>query len=162
MNIKAMRIPWESSPSEGVNPSESPTVPTAEAVSNRQADRGSFSTALITKPPPKNRVRYMKQTVEALHTALLSIRRPKKWGSLRRWNTAMALANSTAAVVVFIPPAVDPGEPPISMSMMVSPCPTPERAVRSAVLKPAVRGVTDWNKEASSRSLPDRAENSPK
>ena len=32
----------------------------------------------------------------------------------------MALAKSTATVVVFMPPAVDPGEPPMSMSTMVT------------------------------------------
>ena len=44
--------------------------------------------------------------------------------------------------VVFIPPAVDPGEPPISIKMIMINCPVPLNKVKSAVLKPAVRGVT--------------------
>ena len=74
----------------------------------------------------------------------------------------MALAKSTATVVVFIPPAVDPGEPPMSMSTMVTATARPLREVRSAVLKPAVRGVTDWNRLIHTRSPRGRAENSSK
>ena len=50
-------------------------------------------------------------------------------------------------VVVFIPPAVEPGEPPISIRMIISISPVSVSRVRSAVLNPAVLGVTDWNRE---------------
>lgn len=76
----------------------------------------------------------------ASQEALTLMRRPKKRPSSRRRNTAMALAKSTATVVVFMPPAVDPGEPPMSMSTMVTARARPLSEVRSAVLKPAVPG----------------------
>ena len=44
----------------------------------------------------------------------------------------------TAMVVVFIPPAVDPGEPPMSIKTIMSIWPASVIFVRSAVLKPAV------------------------
>lgn len=41
-----------------------------------------------------------------------------------------------------MPPAVEPGEPPISIRIIITDCPVSLMAVRSAVLKPAVLGVT--------------------
>ena len=49
-NISRIRRRWEKRPRDGVIPSVSPTVPTADAVSNRHYCRGSFSTRLITIP----------------------------------------------------------------------------------------------------------------
>lgn len=57
--------------------------------------------------------------------------------------TENALRIRTASVVVFIPPAVEPGEPPTSMSRVIIALEEPVIAERSAVLKPAVLGVTD-------------------
>lgn len=68
-----------------------------------------------------------------------------------RRNTAKALASNTARVVVFMPPAVEPGEPPISIKMVIRDWPVSLIAVRSAVLKPAVLGVTAWNKDSRKR-----------
>ena len=51
--------------------------------------------------------------------------------------------NRTAIVVVFIPPAVDPGEPPINIRIIIRYNPVSLIAVRFIVLKPAVLGVTD-------------------
>lgn len=50
----------------------------------------------------------------------------------------------------------------MSISTMVSACPGSLMAARSTVLKPAVRGVTDWKKDASTRSPAGRSENSRK
>lgn len=55
---------------------------------------------------------------------------------------ANVFAISTARVVVFIPPAVEPGEPPTSIKTITIPSPSFVIMVRSAVLKPAVLGVT--------------------
>ena len=49
----------------------------------------------------------------------------------------------TAKVVVFMPPAVEPGDPPISISIIITDFDVGVIAVRSAVLKPAVLVVTD-------------------
>ena len=45
-----------------------------------------------------------------------------------------------------IPPAVEPGDPPMSISAQVRRMPPSESWERSTVLKPAVRTVTDWNR----------------
>ena len=47
-----------------------------------------------------------------------------------------------------MPPAVEPGEPPMSIRRIIMPCDAPDIADRFTVLKPAVLGVTDWNKAA--------------
>ena len=58
-------------------------------------------------------------------------------------NTEKAEENKTAIVVVFIPPAVEPGEPPISIRIIIRYNPVSLIAVRFTVLNPAVLGVTD-------------------
>ena len=86
--------------------------------------------------------------VAAVLTALQSTLRPKNW-ALSRWRkVAAALESRTASVVVFMPPAVDPGEPPMSIRRIITPSDAPDMAGRSTVLKPAVLGVTDWNRAA--------------
>ena len=50
----------------GVIPRVNPTVPTAEADSNRQSDRGSFSMTLIRMPPVKNIAKYIIAMEEVL------------------------------------------------------------------------------------------------
>ena len=59
----------------------------------------------------------------------------------------MALAKRMAMVVVFIPPAVDPGEPPISIKIIAIVLPGSDICEKSAVLNPAVLVVMDSNKE---------------
>ena len=51
-------------------------------------------------------------------------------------------------VVVLIPPAVDPGLPPINIKMMVRSQLFSDSFVRSTVLNPAVLGVMALKKEA--------------
>ena len=152
-NMSRISIPCDKIPRLGVMPSVSPTVPIAEAVSKRQASKGSFSIILMISPPPKNKVRYIMRMVEAFLAASSSVRRPKKWESPFLRNTAMELAKRTAIVVVFMPPAVEPGEPPISIRIIIMHFPAPESLVRSAVLKPAVLGVMVWNRESRIRSF---------
>ena len=65
--------------------------------------------------------------------------------------TAVAQEIRTARVVVLIPPAVDPGLPPTSMRRIIRNWPDSRMEERSAVLKPAVRVVTDWNKDTRIR-----------
>ena len=56
-----------------------------------------------------------------------------------------------------MPPAVDPGEPPISIQRIISAWPDPLIRVRSTVLNPAVRRVTDWNSAGKIRSAGGRS-----
>ena len=55
----------------------------------------------------------------------------------------------TASVVVFIPPAVEPGEPPINIRKIVRILLAGESAAVSVVLKPAVLAVTESKTEFS-------------
>ena len=73
---------------------------------------------------------------------LLSILRPNPLHSSSPPNTLAHVARITKMVVTFMPPAVEPGAPPISIRMTVTACPVPLIWVRSVVLKPAVLGVT--------------------
>ena len=59
-------------------------------------------------------------------------------------------------VTVLIPPAVDAGEPPINIKIMVSSLDASVKALVSIVLNPAVLGVTDWKK--SGHELPGDTE----
>ena len=123
-------------------PFDSPTVPIADAVSNKQVPTGIFSTILITAAAIAGRVRYIMKSVAACLTILSSILLPNSCTLFFLRNTEEAFAASTARVVVFIPPAVDPGDPPISINAIMSMVPAPDRDERDAVLKPAVLGVT--------------------
>ena len=152
MNMSAIRMHLEAVPSEGVMPMVKPTVPSAEAVSNVQSVIGSPSIRLIAEAPMKKSARYMINSVAAVFTAEGSSLRLNRWTSEFCLIVDTTVAASTAKVVVFIPPAVDPGDPPISISTVVIPFEGPERSVRSVVLKPAVLGVTAWKKEHKSLS----------
>ena len=55
---------------------------------------------------------------------------------------------ATAKVVVLIPPAVEPGEPPIIINIIVTSWAWVESPSKATVLKPAVLGVTDWKIDA--------------
>lgn len=79
----------------------------------------------------------------ALRTVSSDILLLKHCTSFLRLNTVIAERNRTAKVAVFIPPAVEPGEPPISIRMTIMAVPDSSIAARSVVLKPAVRVVTD-------------------
>ncbi len=52
------------------------------------------------------------------------------------------------ALVVLTPPPVEPGEAPINIRIIVKRIVSLARRPISTVLKPAVRGTTDWKNEA--------------
>lgn len=64
-------------------------------------------------------------------------------------STETKLAISIASVVVFKPPAVELGEPPMSIKKIIQRIPASEIVVKSAVLKPAVLVVTVWKRADS-------------
>ena len=96
----------------------------------------------MTAPPSKNSTIYRRQIAEACLTVSSAILRLNicAFSFLRK--TEVAEANRTASVVFFIPPAVDPGEPPTSIKKIISKSPTSLIRPRFVVLKPAVLGVT--------------------
>ena len=105
--------------SVGVIPNDNPTVAMAEDVSKRQVKNGRSSIVLKAKAPPNERHRYKKNMAPAAFTASSITLLPKHWASPFLLNTAKAESTRTAIVVVFIPPAVDPGDPPTSINNTV-------------------------------------------
>ncbi len=65
---------------------------------------------------------------------------------------ARTLAQAMAKVVTFMPPAVEPGAPPMNISRIMVNSEAGARRVRSRELKPAVRQVADWKKAWDRRS----------
>ena len=127
MNINIIKIILDGTLRVGVRPMDRPTVPMAEEVSKRQERKGKLSIALKTKAPPRDRNKYRKNMAPAAFTASSITRLPKHSASPLRLKTANAERIRTAMVVVFIPPAVDPGEPPISINNTVMAEPDSER-----------------------------------
>ena len=132
-------------PSSGVIPRVSPTVPTADAVSKRQVSRGRPSIPEIRHPPVRNRNRYMTRTAAAVRTVSSEILRPNILGCALLRNTELSDARRTARVVTLMPPAVEPGAPPVSMRKIIRSLPFSLSTERSRVLKPAVLGVTAFD-----------------
>ena len=137
-----------------------PTGPIADAVSYIQVRIGSPSILLIMHAAPKNSSKYRTKIAVALRTVSAGILLPNIVASSWCLNTDMADSERIANVVVFIPPAVDPGDPPISISMIVRISPAPLSVFWSAVLNPAVLVVTDWNRDYRILSLRGRPMNS--
>ena len=124
-------------------PSDSPTVPIADAVSNKHGISGRLSMRLIIVPQPMNRITYIMNIVAAFRTTSSGMRLLYKSACSFLLKTEKADDIKTAIVVVFIPPAVEPGEPPIIINEITSICPASLNAVKSVVLNPAVLGVID-------------------
>ena len=66
---------------------------------------------------------------------------------------AMVERTMTTAVVTFTPPAVEPGLPPINIRTIVKNLLESFSAAVSTLLKPAVLGVTELNREPNILSL---------
>ena len=133
-------------------PRVSPTVAIAEATSNIQVNIGKPSTEQIIALPTINKDKYKTKIASELLTVSSSILRLKISVLLLRLNTEMVEAKSTVTVVIFIPPAVEPEEPPISIKQIIMRIPVWLITEKSAVLKPAVLGVTVWKIERSNLS----------
>ena len=125
-----------------VIPSVSPTVPIAEMVSNKQVCTGRLSTILIKIADTIARKIYMIIIDDAVLITESSILLLKQSAFCFLLNTAIVFAINTAIVVVFIPPAVDPGEPPMIIRIIVIVLPVSDSFPKSVVLNPAVLGET--------------------
>ena len=90
----------------------------------------------------KNRI-YKKNTATACFIVSSAILLLNAEASPRLLKTDIDVMITTANVVIFMPPAVDPGAPPTSISPVIIAMPVSDIFVRSAVLNPAVLGVTD-------------------
>ena len=59
----------------------------------------------------------------------------------------------TAKLVVLTPPAVEPGLPPITISIIVRSIDPSDNSAILTVLNPAVLGVIDWKNDANHDSV---------
>lgn len=104
---------------DGVIPNVRPTVPIADAVSKRHVSKGRPSLMLMAMPDRTNSKIYIVNIVDAVRTVSADIRLLNAVTSSFLRNTAIQVIIRTAKVVVFIPPAVEPDVPPISIKIMV-------------------------------------------
>ena len=125
-----------------------PTVPIAEETSKiiSEMPRLGWNEQIRMMPTSASEM-FVKATELALWMASSSRRLPKiPFDCLRRIPLKVEMA-ITASVVVFIPPAVEPGEPPINIRNTVSILLAGESAAVSVVLKPAVLAVIESKKD---------------
>src|SRR5699024_6464400 len=99
----------------GVNPLLAPTVASAETVSYKISTRGALSVIVKTKLTERIMVIDTKNIAKAFLNTSVPINLPKTTGSLSPLTTEWVDRKSTPSVVVLIPPAVDPGEPPTNI-----------------------------------------------
>ena len=142
-SIRNAKSSLETIPSEGVIPTVTPTVAIADTVSHRVSTRGKFSIAEITTDTLQVISRYIINTQEAVLVICSSILRPNASTFFLRKKVVKILMHSTQKVVVLIPPAVEPGEPPINIRQVMTKMPASVISDKLAVLKPAVLLVTD-------------------
>ena len=102
----------------------------------------------MTMAPTNRKAMANRKMHKARAKALRENRRPKASVSSLPRMSERTEKNSMATVVIFTPPAVPAGAPPMNISRKLSSLLPSHRAVWSMVLKPAVRQVTDWNREA--------------
>ena len=129
-----------------------PTVPIAENVSNRISENPSGCIAMIASDAVTASKRLIVRIVPARLTASFSSLRPKILIPYVCLILECTHKRRTTRVVVLMPPAVEPGLPPMNIRMMVSSLLPSVKAAVSVVLKPAVLAVTELNKEV--RILP--------
>ena len=141
-NISSIKINLEAREREGVIPFVKPTVATADATSNIESKREMPSMRLIETVPRIKKVIYITKIVAAdktVSSGMVLFRHSVFFFFL---NTENRFANKTAIVFIFIPPAVEPDAPPISIRIIITKIATSLICEKSAVLKPAVLGVT--------------------
>lgn len=123
-----------------------PTVLIADTTSKTMAVSSSGCTVQTTKTAMTDNSRFVVKTAAAFETASSSRRRPRILTPSERVRFALRWSRSTARVVTLIPPAVEPGHPPINIRMMVRSWLLSVSLPTSIVLKPAVLGVTAQNR----------------
>lgn len=95
---------------------ESPTVAAALTVSNRISSAGAFVTAESSRVDTNITENDITVTATALYTDCFDIVLPKRETLFFPLIRETVIDKSTAAVTVFMPPAVPTGEPPMNIS----------------------------------------------
>lgn len=129
-----------------VNPVDRPTVPIADVASNIMFSKAKLlcrSVIASSIVAANNTAEKTRVTVIALPTIAGFIERLNISTSFRLRMFAQAVIIITQSVTVLIPPAVEPGEPPMNIKIVIIILPAELIFPMSTVLKPAVLDVTD-------------------
>ena len=117
--IKMIRITLAAGTREGVTPVLMPTVLTADTTSKSIVVRSRFCSIEIKNVATTASSRCVVNTAAAFEIASSSIRRLKMLTPSVLVRVERRYRISTAIVVTLIPPAVEPGQPPINIRIMV-------------------------------------------
>ena len=144
--IKAMISIWAGIPITGVMPVVRPTVARADTASYRASVKltGTGAVAVIKNPPKKARPVIIKKIVVASMAFAWGMVRLKICTVLLPRALLQINSTSTTKVTVFKPPAVEPEEPPMSITTIESALVASVNLPWSMAAKPAVRNVTTW------------------
>lgn len=130
-------------------PVDKPVVVVAETTSKAISLRVILeepTSQIETKSIPKNIVkRYTFKITRASRTTILEIVLLKIIVSFLSIDAECRVAIITARVVTLIPPAVEPGAPPINIISIVQTRVASERLFVGIVQKPALRDTIAWN-----------------
>lgn len=163
INIITIRVAWLTVHKVGVRFRDKPTVAKAETTSNmikRVSVCGSKIDNIITPVPITNRDENITIKARLIECFEIERCRISIWSRPRK--VLITFRAAMAKVVVFIPPAVDIGEPPIHIYTIIITTVIFVSAPISNALKPAVRGVVErknevdnlpYNDVSSSRTL---------
>ena len=150
-NINMQRTSLLASESPDVRLIESPTVQKAETTSKKISKNG-FECSCGDAPCSRSRIRKLAAKIicspkASKSRAFCTVASPKARCLAIAWFLPLKFASKNAArilnVVVLIPPAHEPGDPPMNMRNMTSKSAALLRLAWLIVAKPAVRQVTD-------------------
>ena len=119
----------------------------AETLSKSVLINGIFSIREMIILTEHESPKYIIKIHDTFLGRCVSRRRPKTSVAFPSRNVVIIDKIKTAKVVVLIPPAVDPGDPPIIIRMISKNLPDSVKTARSTVLNPAVLELTDWNND---------------
>ena len=151
MNIKKITTHLPAVERYGVTPTESPTVPKALTDSNKRVRKGRgccSSQELFDSVIVKRKVAIIMQLTETRTITMTFLTVSEERLRFHICTDFCCLsklprdATTTAKLVVLIPPAVEPGDPPIHIKNIIKNKPAIENWSRGAVENPAVRAVT--------------------
>lgn len=132
----------------GVIPVDNPTVPKAETASNSKERKDLSSNISKRRKRKENAIVALTTRARALYTTELGMVLLKVSMSSLPLKMLFRERRRIANVEVFIPPPVEPGEAPMNIRKIIIVRVTVEREDMDIVLKPAVLGVTAWNRDA--------------
>ena len=147
--ISRINTIWDALERAGVIPVVRPTVPRAEAVSKPALRKGTESAMEMTIAPHSHSISISKKRVTASMARRAGRVRTRKVIRSRPRRLVKSTINSAHTVTVFMPPAVEPEEPPMSIKIQLIAMELSCIAPWSMTLNPAVRRVADWKKALS-------------